>query len=89
MAKIFVDSGSCIVWIEKIGQVLVRISSTERRHPAVRIALSVAPNSAAPTGRTPRSLRLLGEVRLYQEHARIGLGDQVLGAMVVRMTITR
>jgi hypothetical protein len=23
-AKIFVDSGSCIVWIEKTGQVLVR-----------------------------------------------------------------
>jgi hypothetical protein len=35
MAKIFVDSGSCIVWIEKTGQVLVRTCSTER-HPAVR-----------------------------------------------------
>jgi hypothetical protein len=37
----------------------------------------------------PANARLLGEVRLYQEHARIALGDQVLGATVVRMTITR
>jgi hypothetical protein len=32
MAKIFVDSGSCIVWIEKTGQVLVRA----RPQPGVR-----------------------------------------------------
>jgi hypothetical protein len=30
-----VDSGRCIVWSEKTGQVLVRTCSTER-HPAVR-----------------------------------------------------
>jgi hypothetical protein len=34
------------VEIEKTGQVLVRTCSTKRRHPAGRIALSVAPNRA-------------------------------------------
>src|SRR5262249_11572762 len=77
-AKIFVDSGSCTVETEKTGQVLVRTCSTERRHPAGRIALSAAPNRAHRPGERPRHVRLLGQARLHQEHARIGLGDQVL-----------
>jgi hypothetical protein len=66
------------VEIEKTGQVLVRTCSTKRRHPAGRIALSVVPNRAQRPGERPRHVRLLGEARLYQEHACIGLGDQVL-----------
>jgi hypothetical protein len=75
------------VAIEKTGQVLVRTCSTERRHPAGRIALSVAPNPAHRPGERPRLVRLLGEARLHQKNARIGLGDQVLRSSA--MTITR
>jgi hypothetical protein len=49
MAKIFVDSGSCIVWIEKTGQVLVRTCSTERRHPAARKNRAHRPGERPPT----------------------------------------
>jgi hypothetical protein len=66
------------VEIERTGQVLVRTCSTERRHPAGRIAPSVAPNRAHRPGERPRHVRLLGEARRDQENARIGLGDQVL-----------
>jgi hypothetical protein len=66
MAKIFVDSGACTVEIEKTGQVLVRTCSTERRHPAGCIALSVVPNRAHRPGERPRHVRLLGEARLHQ-----------------------
>jgi hypothetical protein len=66
------------VEIERTGQVLVRTCSTERRRPAGRIALSVAPDRAHRPGERPRHVRLLGEARLHQENAAIGLGDQAL-----------
>ena len=35
------------------------------------------------SGKRPRHVRLLGEARLYQEHHRIGLGDRILGTIVM------
>jgi hypothetical protein len=46
--------------------------------PAGRIALSAVPNRAHRLGERPRHVRSPGEARLHQEHARIGLGGQVL-----------
>src|SRR5215468_2092626 len=57
--------------------------SPERHHPAARIALLIAPNSAHRPAKRPRHVELLGEARLHQEHHRVGLGDQVLGAIVM------
>src|SRR5215469_13308256 len=66
---------------ERTGQVLVRTCSTERPHPAVRLALSVGPHSARRPGQPPAPFRLLGNAH---EHARIGPGDQVVGAAIIR-----
>ena len=57
--------------------------STKCGHPAVCITLLEAPNSAHRPAKRPRHVRLLGEARLHQEHNRIGLGDYVLGAIVM------
>src|SRR6202030_2007424 len=57
--------------------------STECRHPALRIAPLVPPHGAHRSGKRPRHVRLLGEARLHQEHHRIGLGDRILGAIVM------
>jgi len=39
--------------------------------------------SAHRSGKRLRHVRLLGEARLHQEHHRIGLGDRILGTIVM------
>ena len=57
--------------------------SIERRHPALRIAPLIPPHGAHRSGKRPRHVRLLGKARLHQEHHRIGLGDRILGTIVM------
>jgi hypothetical protein len=66
---------------DKLGQ-QVRIFNVGS-HPTLRIAPLVPPHGAHRSGKRPRHVRLLGEARLHQEHHRIGLGDHILGAIVM------
>src|SRR3989442_14422262 len=62
-----------------------RLLTWSLRH---RSPLSTAPDArASAQTKTPAPLRLLGEARLYQDHHRIGLGDRILGAIVMHRLI--
>jgi hypothetical protein len=57
--------------------------AAERCHPALRVAALVAPHAAHRSGKRPCHLVLLGKARLHQKHHRIGLGDRILGPIVM------